>query len=66
MGKTKLTYDDAIAKLSAIVDEIEGGGLSITALTAKVKEAMSLVRYCRSQLTEIQDDIEQIFGEEER
>ena len=42
MGKTKLTYDYAIAKLTAIVDEIEGGGLSITALTAKVKEAMSL------------------------
>ncbi len=66
MGKTKLTYDDAMDRLTAIVAEIEGGELSISALTAKVKEAMELVRFCRSQLNEVQEEIEQIFDGEDR
>jgi exodeoxyribonuclease VII small subunit len=64
MAKIKLTYDEALAQLNMIVSEIENGELSINALSVKVKEAMELIKFCKSQLKEVQNEIEKIFEDE--
>lgn len=47
MKKNKLTYTSAITELEKIVGEIESGEVDVDVLTAKVKRASELIKFCR-------------------
>jgi exodeoxyribonuclease VII small subunit len=59
MAKAELTYSKAFARLQEIVAEIEDGEIDVDTLTTSVKEATTLVAFCRSRLTTTQRDISQ-------
>ena len=65
MSKAKdLTYEDALAKLQAIVELLENKEVKIDELTEKVKEAKTLVEYCRKKLGSTEEEIKKIIDPE--
>ncbi|OHE57113.1 MAG: exodeoxyribonuclease VII small subunit, partial [Thermodesulfovibrio sp. RBG_19FT_COMBO_42_12] len=58
MSKSKLTYTSAITELEAIVQEIESGKIDVDVLTAKVKRASELIKFCKDNLRNTQKEVE--------
>ena len=59
-----MTYDEALPKLQDIVKELEAEeAISIDDYKAKASEAKTLIDFCRSQLTSIEEEIQSVFGE---
>ncbi|NCO68703.1 MAG: exodeoxyribonuclease VII small subunit [Nitrospirae bacterium CG_4_10_14_0_8_um_filter_41_23] len=58
MSKNKLTYTSAITELEAIVQDIESGEIDVDVLTAKVKRASELIRFCKDSLRNTQKKVE--------
>jgi exodeoxyribonuclease VII small subunit len=58
MLKSKLTYTSAITELEAIVQDIESGGIDVDVLTAKVKRASELIKFCKDSLRNTQKEVE--------
>ena len=58
MSKSKLTYTSAITELEAIVQEIESGEIDVDVLTAKVKRASELIKFCKDNLRNTQKEVE--------
>ena len=56
-----LTYEEALAKLQGIVDLLERKEIKIDELTDKVKEAKTLVEYCRKKLSATEGEIKKII-----
>ena len=59
----KETYQAAFEELEAIVDEIEGGEISVDELSEKVKRAAKLIRICKNKLTSTEEDVNEILKE---
>lgn len=59
--KKEVTYEEAMAQLEAIVQQIERGELSIDALSSKVKEATELVQKCKEILHTTDEAIEKML-----
>lgn len=53
----KLTYEKAVKRLEEIVKKIEGGEMDIDSLTANLKEAKSLVEFCKEKLTNVEAEV---------
>ena len=71
MKEDKKTYSEAIARLDEILEDIDQSRIPIDALAERVVEAATLLKRCKSLLTEteakVQDvlqDLEKEFGEE--
>jgi exodeoxyribonuclease VII small subunit len=58
MSKSKLTYISAITELEAIVQDIESGEIDVDVLTAKVKRASELIKFCKNSLRNTQKEVE--------
>lgn len=58
MSKNKLTYTAAIIELEAIVQDIESGEIDVDILTAKVKRASELIKFCKDSLRNTQKEVE--------
>lgn len=58
MSKSKLTYTSAINELEAIVQDIESGEIDVDVLTAKVKRASELIKFCKDSLRNTQKEVE--------
>jgi len=58
MSKNKLTYTVAITELEAIVQDIESGEIDVDVLTAKVKRASELIKFCKDSLRNTQKEVE--------
>ncbi|MDP2752923.1 MAG: exodeoxyribonuclease VII small subunit [Nitrospirota bacterium] len=58
MSKNKLTYTVAITELEAIVQDIESGEIDVDVLTAKVKRASELIKFCKDSLRNTQKKVE--------
>ncbi|MDR1788824.1 MAG: exodeoxyribonuclease VII small subunit [Opitutaceae bacterium] len=43
-------FEEAIARLEAIVEDMEGGGIPLAGLLAKYEEAAGLLKLCERQL----------------
>ena len=55
-----MNYDEAIARIEAIVKELEQSeALSMDVYKAKAKEAKNLLDFCENQLAVIQDNLTQ-------
>jgi len=57
MSKNKLTYTLAITELEAIVQDIESGEIDVDVLTAKVKRASELIKFCKDSLRNTQKEV---------
>lgn len=65
MKKNKLTYTSAITELEEIVGEIESGEVDVDVLTAKVKRASELIKFCRDGLKATQKEVGKALEEME-
>lgn len=54
-------FEEALAKLEAIVSEMEGGRLSLEESMARFEEGMKLTTYCGEKLGETEKKIEVLF-----
>ncbi|MDR2233663.1 MAG: exodeoxyribonuclease VII small subunit [Tannerella sp.] len=59
----KITYNESIEKLRAIVASIERGELDIDELSEKVKEASRLIKECKEKLTKADEEVKKILEE---
>ncbi len=59
----KETYQAAFEELEVIVNEIEGGEISVDELSEKVKRAAKLIKICKNKLTSTEEDVNEILKE---
>ena len=58
-----LTYDESIARLQEIVQQLEDGkAVGMDKYASLAKEAKELIDSCRKQLTELDNQLEQILS----
>ena len=57
------TYNEAVEKLRAIVEEIESGELDVDVLSEKVKEATRLIKLCKEKLFKTDEEVKKILAE---
>ncbi|HOG50857.1 MAG TPA: exodeoxyribonuclease VII small subunit [Lentisphaeria bacterium] len=56
----KLKFEDALARLEAIVSQLESGSLSLEDSMAKFEEGMRLNKICSDKLAEAESKIEML------
>lgn len=61
MAAKKETYSQAMARLEAIVRQIENNELDIDMLAGKIKEANELIAFCSSKLTKVEQDLQKMW-----
>lgn len=59
MAKKKLTYQQAMDQLQAIVKKLENEDTGIDELSGLVSEALELVKSCRNKLRQTEDGLNQ-------
>lgn len=57
------SYSEAFEELQQIVNEIEGGEISVDQLSEKVKRAAGLINICRNKLQATELDVEKVLKE---
>lgn len=65
MEEKKQTYEQAMKRLEEIVSSIDNGELDIDNLSAKLKEAQELIKFCRDKLYKTDDEIKRLLKENE-
>lgn len=62
MAKQKPTYNESIAELELILSDLENNNtLTMDVISEKVKRAASLLETCKSQLHELDTELEKIL-----
>lgn len=61
--KEETTYEQAMIQLEQLAAQMEKGELGIDALAEKLKDAQRLIRFCRSKLTRVEKEIDEILDE---
>lgn len=61
MAKQNTSYTAAFNELTRILETIENGEPDMDSLTAQVKKAAELVKFCKSKLFETEAEIEKIL-----
>ncbi|MCZ2102181.1 MAG: exodeoxyribonuclease VII small subunit [Chitinophagales bacterium] len=56
----KLTYDSAYTELNKLLNELQSEEIGLDDLSKKLKRAIELSEFCKSQLRSIEEDIEKI------
>jgi exodeoxyribonuclease VII small subunit len=59
----KETYNKAIEKLQAIVEDIEKGEFDVDILSEKAKEATRLIKLCKEKLFKADEEVKKILEE---
>ncbi len=60
---TDLSYEEAMAELKTIVQELQEATVSIDDLSEKSKRAAVLIKYCREKLRKTEDELKGLFEE---
>ena len=63
---SKLSFEQAIKKLTDIVSKIEDGQVSLEQSLAQYEQGMELIKHCRSILQKAEKKIEEISKEKEK
>ena len=53
----EMTYEKAMKRLEQIVAKIENGEMDIDSLAKNLKEAKTLVEYCKNKLTSVEEEV---------
>ena len=59
----KISYKEAMEKLEAIVSGLENDEVPVDELAEKVKEASKLIRICKSDLYETEEEVNKVLQE---
>lgn len=57
---TELNFEDALEKLEAIVETLEGGEIPLEQLLARYEEGTRLVKFCQDRLSAAEIRIQQL------
>jgi exodeoxyribonuclease VII small subunit len=63
---SKLSFEQAIKKLTDIVSKIEQGQISLEQSLAQYEQGMELIKHCRAILQKAEKKIEEISKEKEK
>lgn len=58
-----MTYAKAIARLEEIMALVQSGKMDIDALTEILKEASSLLQFCKARLFKVDDEVKSLLNE---
>lgn len=61
----KQSFDKAYEELQSIVEKLQNDDSSIDNLSTQLKKAKELVSFCKTRLREIEEDIDEIYDEDE-
>ena len=59
MSDKQINYQQALSRIENIVDEIENDNPDVDQLSAKVKEALELLQFCKDHLKNTEEDLNQ-------
>ncbi len=60
MAKKKVTFEEALARLETIAEQIERGEIGLEESIGKYEEGMALVKQCREILSRAEHRIQQL------
>jgi len=60
-----MTYENAISEIEKVLKNMENSDQNIETLIADVKYASELITFCKNKLHGIEDELNQIFQNEE-
>ena len=60
--KKKETYSQAMARLEAIMSQIDDNELDIDQLADRIKEANEIIAFCNAKLTKAEAEIENLLA----
>jgi exodeoxyribonuclease VII small subunit len=63
MSTQKTSYREAYTELETILEKLENNELDVDQLTAQVKRAAELIKFCRGKLVDTESEIEKIINE---
>ena len=61
MQNKKMTYEQAIDRLEQLAQQMEQGEVPIDEMVTRLREAQTLIRQCRQQLTKADEQVRQIL-----
>ncbi|MGI9951546.1 exodeoxyribonuclease VII small subunit [Moorellaceae bacterium AZ2] len=64
-GEDKLTFEEALARLEAVVQSLEGGDLKLEQALEYYQEGIRLVRFCRQELNRFENKLQILVAEED-
>ena len=64
--KETLTYEAAMERLETIVQGFEQNTLELDQLTAQLAEAQELIKYCSTNLQQVEADVKKILNNEQK
>lgn len=59
----KESYTEAFEELQRIVNEIEGGEITVDELSEKVERAAALIKICKEKLTSTEESVNAVLKE---
>jgi exodeoxyribonuclease VII small subunit len=65
MATKKISYNEAMAEIEAVLEKIENDELDVDELAEKVKRVSTLLKTCKDKLTKTNEQVEQILKEME-
>ncbi|MBQ0094176.1 MAG: exodeoxyribonuclease VII small subunit [Bacteroidetes bacterium] len=60
-----MKYEEAMKRLEEIVAQIEGGKLDIDMISDRLKEAQTLIKFCKDKLYETDEEVRRILEAED-
>lgn len=60
-----MKYEEAMKRLEEIVAQIEGGKLDIDMISERLKEAQTLIKFCKDKLYETDEEVRRILETED-
>lgn len=60
MAEKTVDFEKSLERLETIVEEMEGGGLSLEQMIKHFEEGSKLVTLCSAKLTEVEQKIEKL------
>ena len=63
MQNKKMTYEQAIDRLEQLAQQMEQGEVPIDEMVTRLREAQTLIKQCRQQLTKADEQVRQILDD---
>lgn len=63
MSKKNLTYSAAAQELDKILTQLQDEAIDVDELSAKVKRAMELIRFCKEKITKTEMEVKKVIKE---
>ncbi len=57
----KLSYEEAIAQIEAIMNRFKEGNMSVDELSENAKKATELISYCKERLHSTEEDLKRVM-----